>query len=255
METTWKRALTPLIRWAGEKKLQRLDRPPIVIGGCARSGTTLLLSILSAHPAIFAFPEEISVFRRWETCSSGSTVPQRLDRFYRTILFSSIPSQVHRWCEKTPANVRYFGEILEYFDQEVRLIHIVRDGRDVITSVHPTEPGRYWVMPERWIEDVSAGLEYADQPNVHTLKYEDLIQQYDATLRQMMDFLEEEIAPELLQWEKHADVQQNRAWSHGAISLHGESIGRWKKSAYQDRVDEFLADRRAAELLDRLGYD
>ncbi len=36
--------------------------PPVIIGGCGRSGTTLLLSILASHPAILGVPEELYLF-------------------------------------------------------------------------------------------------------------------------------------------------------------------------------------------------
>lgn len=39
-----------------------LPEKPIVIGGCGRSGTTLLLSILGAHPDIFALASELYPF-------------------------------------------------------------------------------------------------------------------------------------------------------------------------------------------------
>jgi len=43
--------------WLFDRKLSRTRRP-IVIGGCARSGTSLLLSLLSCHPQIIAIPVE-----------------------------------------------------------------------------------------------------------------------------------------------------------------------------------------------------
>jgi hypothetical protein len=42
--------------------LTSLPQKPIIIGGCARSGTTLLLSVLSCHPNIYAIPDETYTF-------------------------------------------------------------------------------------------------------------------------------------------------------------------------------------------------
>jgi hypothetical protein len=48
------------IRYAWRAGLlgRQVERPPIVIAGCGHSGTTLLLSILDAHSAIFGVPYE-----------------------------------------------------------------------------------------------------------------------------------------------------------------------------------------------------
>ena len=39
-----------------------MEASPLIIGGCGRSGTTLLLSVLSAHPKVLAIPHETEAF-------------------------------------------------------------------------------------------------------------------------------------------------------------------------------------------------
>ncbi len=46
----------------GRIKDFRLYKSPILIGGCGRSGTTLLTSILSSHPKIALIPHETGIF-------------------------------------------------------------------------------------------------------------------------------------------------------------------------------------------------
>ena len=50
------------------------------------------------------------------------------------------------------SDIRY-EEIIKLFDGKVKIINMIRDGRDVITSMHPNGKGRYWVTKDRWIED------------------------------------------------------------------------------------------------------
>ena len=77
----------------------------------------------------------------------------------------------------------FFGKVLEEFRERVKIIHIVRDGRDVVLSRHPVDTARHWISPSRWVEDVSAGLSFEGHPQVLTIRYEDLVKEYDITIR------------------------------------------------------------------------
>lgn len=236
-------------------RVWRFDRPPIVLGGCGRSGTTLLLSVLSSHPNICSIPIETLAL-----CPSGYAEqpdlaePLQLGKLYRVLLLSAVGPDHRRWCEKTPRNVLFFGRILEHFGTEVRLIHIVRDGRDVITSRHPESQAAAWVSPERWIRDVEAGLRYEGHPQLLTLRYEDLILDYDATITRVCRFLDEKVHPAMRHWHETASVRENPAWSGGIQPLHRKGIGRWRQPRHAERVGLLLEQPAAVALLRRLGY-
>lgn len=221
------------------------DDPPIIIGGCGRSGTTLLLSVLGSHPDILAFPEELYAFY---------PKPFRLRKLLDAIQDYGTQRDWQRWCEKTPKNVRVFGDVLTIFEHEVRLIHIVRDGRDVVTSHHPNDTNRYYISPERWVADIKAGLMYADQ--TYLVRYEDFVREPQATLKGICDYLDEEFDERMLTYEKNTTVQENKAWEGRQIKpIQSESIGRWRLSENLERVDEFMNYPGAAELLHRLHYE
>lgn len=253
--------LTPLITKLGRAKETRcFTDPPVLIGGCGRSGTTLLLSILDAHPHICGIREQTYGFMSWETDrgSEGGPVlsaqPSRPDRFYRHLLFTRVPRPARRWCEKTPMHVRHFEELLAYFGERVRLIHLVRDGRDVITSRHPFNPTEYWVPIARWVNDVAAGLRVADDPRVLTLKYEDLVKRFEPTIQKVCAFLGEEPVPEIMAWYEHTRIRRSRHWSSSVCRLHAGAIGRWREPAHRTRVEDFMRNKEAREHLLRLGY-
>ena len=105
----------------------RLSGPPVIIGGAPRSGTTILLSVLSAHPHIQAIPHETFAFCPPQN-ASGARSPEdfELHRVYAPLALSPVKSTATRWAEKTPRNILSFGAILDYFGEDVRLIHIVR---------------------------------------------------------------------------------------------------------------------------------
>src|SRR5687768_12561372 len=90
---------------------RQFHRPPIFIGGCARSGTTLLLSIMSSHPGIFAIPFETKCFAAGRPSDPGAAF--RIGRFHRLLLSCAIPRSAYRWCEKSTKNVLTFGRIIQ----------------------------------------------------------------------------------------------------------------------------------------------
>jgi hypothetical protein len=253
-----KRFVWPLINYLGARKEQRLfTKPPIVLGGCARSGTTMLLAIIAAHPSIFTIPTEVRAMTNWVPAGPNGThgyKPTRMDRIYRQILFRRIPKRCHRWCEKDTINLWYIDKILAYFQDRVKFIHIIRDGRDVVTSKHPKAPDKFWVDPDRWIKDMKIGLEYMSHPSVHTLKYEDLVLNFSETVQKLMDFIGEDFHPNLNAWHQHTTIKRSQAWFTPVQATHENSIGRWKKPIYEERIKTVMATPEMETILRELQY-
>ena len=250
-----KRNITsPVINYLGKKKEKKhFSKPPILVGGCGRSGTTLLLSILSAHPKIYAFPNEVDAFTKWEKRADG-LYPVRQDRMYRQLLWRSIPASAHRWCEKRPFNVRHIGNILTYFGPGARFIHIYRDARQVCVSRHPDDPSRYWVPLSRWINDTSAGLAFRDHPQVFTINYNDLVLEPEKAIREICAFIEEEPVDEILNWFNHATVRQHSAWFNGLEKIQTKPLEKWKKEENKERVNEIMSDEKVVALMKELNF-
>lgn len=256
MMTPFKRIFIPLIKQLGRRKERRIFKaPPIIIGGGARSGTTLLLSILSAHPSIFAFRTELGLFKYGKEVY-GQFIPERIDRLYTGILRNRIGKEVDRWCEKTPNNIRYIPRIDSFFqEKEYRFIQIVRDGRDVILSRHPHTTHRYYhVEPGEWVADLQEGSKYEDRENFLTIRYESLIEDFENTMAIVCDHLGIELSEEILNFYEHASVRRNPAYFTGLEKMHSKSIGKWKKPENKERVDELLACPGAMELLKKFNY-
>lgn len=237
------------------RALRQFDRPPILIGGSGRSGTSMLLAVLSAHPHIFAYPRERSFF------CPGAYGPKEdvaakphVWRFRLSMLTYPISGSAQRWCEKTPRNVQYFGTILDTLGADVRLIHIVRDGRDVVTSRHPKDPARYWVTPAEWIIDVEAGLQLRDHLQVLTVGYENLIHHPTVELARLGEFLEEDFSELADTWTDLATIQQHKAWFGPLKPFHDESIGRWREPEHTTQVAALVENPAGHRLLAALGY-
>ena len=237
------------------KMSQLSQKPPVIIGGCGRSGTTLLLSILGAYTSIYAIPHESRLYSRWTKTKEGKIIPKDWRRFIGYMLLSQVPSSAERYCEKTPKNIVYLENILNYLGPDIRFIQLVRDGRDVCTSRHPRDPEAYWVSIKRWVNDVKAGLPWRDHPSVYTLTYEDLVVNTEKHIRQLCEFLEEPLTDKVLNWEKNSNIKKSGAWHHGLQKIHNKSLRKWEKPEHAERIREFMNNNEAVELLKELGYE
>lgn len=177
-----------------------------------------------------------------------------MDRLISALRRCHITPQHTHFVEKTPRNVYAFENVLEHFGDNVRLIHLVRDGRDVITSRHPKNPDAFWIPPERWVADVESGLRWLGHPQVHMLSYEHLVLRTEETLSDLCTFLGIGFTGTFLAYPEGASIRSDAAWFGEACGLHGRSIGRWRDARYAPQVQRLLAMPRARELLMRLGY-
>ncbi|MCP4397071.1 MAG: sulfotransferase [bacterium] len=255
----WLRGLYGSSAW----RIPRLRQEPIIIGGCARSGTTLILSLLSCHPHIVAIDEETSAFYpRSHPHKRKPQKPQAIKdppafavrKIYKWLLTHPLPASSVRWCEKTPKNVLAYERIIAYYRGRVKILNMVRDGRDVVTSYHPIKPMEFFVSPQRWMYDVSHGMRAEQYPQMLTIRYEDLILDYETTLKRIFEFVGEEDYSPLLSYPEGATVLQDGAWFEPAKPLSEKSIGRWKQAKYAEVVKRLLNTPGAIEYLRHYRY-
>lgn len=246
-------------------RLTRFDKDPIFICGAPRSGTTLLLSVLDAHPEIFCIPFETMLFCR-------RPPEKRLFRNERLhiaftklqltlyLLAQRIPSGSRRWCEKTPHNVHNIDFILRAFRNRVKVIHIYRDGRDVVTSVHG-RVNKTIVTPEGWAKCIRAGLAHKDASNVYHLRYESLVEDFENEVKKLLDFLGAAFTTSVRNFHDVSNINENESLvdSHGYQGsfrprpIDRDSVGKWKKNE-SAHVLEFMANEECVELLRQLNY-
>ena len=255
------KAITHLAR--GYIRYLDYTAPPIVIGGCERSGTTLLQRILSAHSKILAIPRE-----SWALCYSPvagfkENHPIRRARLIRALGEFQIPhgkENANRWSEKSPANIFHFRDIAEAFDFNIKRIQIVRDGRDVILSKYPGDPSRPHVPVKRWIDAVQAGINFLDDPTVLTIRYEDLITETDKTLKRICGYIEEEYENLSSTWVNRATLRDDHSGSIKPIPQDqieiAKFIGKWKVNnhPWADKVEALMKDADALYLLEKYNY-
>lgn len=249
------RLFRPLSRFLLNRYVsRRLPQPPIFVGGAPRSGTTLLISILGSHPHIHAIDYETAAFHP----------EQRPEKLLAALLFrpgnrrlNRIAPGKTRYCEKTPANIRHVDELYDFFDGRLRFVNIFRDGRDVVTSRHPEEPDEYWVPIQRWVQDTRRGLEAERKGQVLSIRYEDLVERPEQTIRTVCDYLGEPFDPVMLEQQKTGgslSKMAQMAWMNGPAAINTQSLRKWEKPEHAVRLAEFYRHRGAVRLLQQLGY-
>ncbi|MFE0457846.1 sulfotransferase family protein [Kitasatospora sp. NPDC058965] len=207
----------------------------VLVFGSARSGTTLLLNLFRTF-------EDVHV-RDGEHCLGdllGATTPG--------------------WtvAKRTPHCADHFGADLADFP-DTWIVDIVRDPRDVVTSVLPPWPGFYCDFA-RWDRDVRAVAALRGRHlRLVQLRYEDLVRQGDAVQGQLANLLGLTVRLPFSSFPQAvpADLSEQAVSALGGVRpLSDRQVGRWQRSPERrDRVREQLRSHPFMEpMLQCLGY-
>jgi len=159
------------------------------------------------------------------------------------------------WVEKSPYNEYYAEQIFTWWP-DARCIHILRDPRDNYVSYRRKHPG--W-QPEffaaNWRRSTRAGQENRQRFGplcYHILRYEDLTQSPEATLRQLSGFLDIDWDPSLA-----APTRAGEQWAGNSmfadqfLGISAAPVARWrdKLSPSDAAVIEQMAGTPMVEFL------
>ncbi len=261
----------------------RSDSPAVLIGGSPRSGTTLLRELLDRHPS-FACGVETAMLvpgfdthriaERWQVdrreidrlVSECRTLVEMADRFYGEM---AVRRGKPRWVDKAPWNCRALPQLLTWFPRG-RFLHVVRDGRDVVSSLrsHPRQVlhrGRVRAISTcrpidecsiTWHHETGLGLAYQDHPRCLQVRYERLVSAPQEELRRICRFLGEQYEPAMLTPDPTAvDTALAARFLNNANAAAAPSsarIGRWRHEL--TRAERRTVCNLAGELLITLGY-
>jgi hypothetical protein len=213
-------------------------KPPVFIVGCPRSGTSYLYHLLLSAGGFAEFHTQMNVFDVLEPIYGDLSVPKNrarmMNEWLRSKAFDASGLQaekikeavlsgcrsgsdflrivmeqiariqgVDRWIDSTPTNIPHLLRIKKDFP-DARIIHIIRDARDVALSLDK----RGWSRPLPWDRDkglLAAGLywEWIVRkgrklgsllgPDYVEVRYEDLVDQPAATLQRLAVFLQHDL--------------------------------------------------------------
>ena len=223
----------------------------IFLVGSPRSGTTILQSLLAAHPEIISFPESkffhyllyeefatklpsrLETFLRNEIhrpellndFDDNQTVANKASWFVRILDGLAIEENKSIWLEKTPEHI-YFIEDIQRLVPDAKFIHILRDGMDTIASMYEATRnftdlwGGVWDLEhciDRWKDAVLTSHKYINNSRHILVKYEELIDNKNVVLTNICNFLgiEYDCAMLINYKEKAANLSLNLPWHKG----------------------------------------
>lgn len=180
-----------------------------------------------------------------------------------------VESKAHRWCEKTPRNLLFADLMAEVFP-EAKFINVVRDGRDVASSMlqrqfwpvarsnrfectssfggHLTleKCAHYWACLSRIGQEMKNKL---GEKRCLIIKFEDLAEKPETTFTNVLDFLEEPFDSAVLD----LNSQIIRKKPQGPVSWSEyANLGRWHHDLSPDQQKSFL--KIAGKELEFFGY-
>lgn len=181
------------------------------------------------------------------------------DVFIKALL---IKKKKIRFCEKTPQHLYNVEEILKLYPG-AKFIHIVRDGRDVVNSLlkMPWRPGGLLNNSRFWKKYITKGLSLSsklDSKNFLTVKFEELIQDPEALMKTICDFVEVSYQKSILQKSQTSNesvfTEWESNWKHKSKGdLDTKRIGAWKKELSDQ--DQALLSWHQYYYLNKLNYE
>lgn len=204
----------------------KLQPTRIFITGCAKSGTTLLKRLFHAFSNVHILSDEVHI-RQFVRHKSPTTF--LIGKRHRYSLFSEHLTD-SAWKEQM--------ELVR--QHNIKIVNIIRDGRDVI---HSSEG---YVPPRRWVE----AMRQRDDSIAVEVRYEDVVTDPDRVQKKIADKLGLDI---VYKWSEYPNFVPDAEFAHSIYTkkpLNRGSVG--VGGSYQNTIDNIMGGFEKE--LTRAGY-
>jgi Sulfotransferase family len=242
---------------------------PIILGGCPRSGTSLLRRMLDSHTRIHCGPE-VKFFPDLYGDAARDRFLLHFMSTARTLIEADELLQVlgpafvelhdraaqaagkARWADKAPENVLFCGKWEELLGQQWLLVHVLRNPLDTIASIREA---RFLDVPTDLTAQIvhyractEAGFRFAAEhpERYRAVVYEQLVAEPEETVRTLMAWLGEQFESQQLAFNElpHQPGSEDHKVRQ-TTRVHAESLDRWARSLADDEAEmvwELTAD-------------
>lgn len=273
-------------------------KPPVFIVGCPRSGTSYLYHLLLSAGGFARFHTQMNVFDVLEPIYGDLGVLKNKERMMKDWLRSKAfqasgldpreieakvlaqcrgagdflrivmdevarKQEVDRWIDSTPTNLPHLLRIKKDFP-DARIVHIIRDGRDVALSLERrgwSRPlpwdgkrgllaaGLYW----KWIVRKGRSCAAALQPNYMEVRYEDLVPKPVEVLAKLSEFLQQDLDYECIKRVSIGSMKNPlTSFKEELSQARFDPVGRWRERFPRKQLVWF--ERLVGDYLQKLGY-
>ncbi|AFY80531.1 sulfotransferase family protein [Oscillatoria acuminata] len=275
------------------------DKKSVVfLVGCARSGTTLLQSILAAHSQVQSFPESkfflYAVPEQHSKRHKFGLISQRLhshlEKFFSEVGYPDISKQLPKVplirqytqffikklsqitrengktlvLEKTPEHLQYI-DYIEKFLSESKLLHIIRNGSDVVASLYelghknPKIWGKKYqdidVCIDRWMGDIEITRRHLHKPNHFLVRYEHLVEDPKAVIQQVCAFIGVEFTENMLEDYRQVSqdlIRDRESWKKTVSGDIKNANSQKFYKVFDEAQQHYILDRLSSVNLDEL---
>ena len=258
------------------------DLRPIIVGGCYRSGTSLVRRLLDSHPNIHCGPE-VKLFSELYGRYIGVEDPIAHLRFVETarsllaedelleVLGAGL-IEMHeraaqnagkpRWADKTPENVVFLDKWQRLLGDDWVFLHVVRNPLDTLASIQEQRfprsiPAGLSARIDLYLEFAEAGLRFAERHPERYLRvlYEELVMGPEGMVRQLMAALGERFHAEQLAINafRHQEGLEDPKAAKTS-SVHWNRVSCWHQVLSEAQAEEIVGQTTAIwSKLDRHG--
>lgn len=154
------------------------------------------------------------------------------------------------WGDKSPSYIRHLPLLKELFPNS-RFIHIIRDVRDYCLSINKTWGKNMIRAAQRWVDDVKKAMSDAKKfsEDYIEVRYEDLIESPEITLREICTFLNVEFDKRMLHLSKPAENLGDTKGKKDIIRDNKEKYLKLMKPSIRKKIEAI-----AASVLKSCGY-
>jgi hypothetical protein len=236
----------------------------IYIQGCARSGNTLMRELCVSG---FQGGELVKLSKDQAECSLAHVV-ELLQQ--STSKSGALVANVAKLFRQSPDVPRLLVASRNYenslaMDREllrahpdVKVLWMLRDPRDVLSSMHPDQPGKFYVTPADWIQGLQLYNQFKDEPQVLTVRYEELVTNPDAIQARIAQSFN--LVPSRSFVEAHKFFPrffENVRAMHSIRPIDANSVQKWKNNPQiQQFLEQVFASHPEIVSMSReLGYE